>query len=257
MVFTCSTLFLSENLFSFFFLQKLLTILFCGLLAFTYAQEEPSQFSDLIGQQAIVKAEKQLLSEDEEEIETKIEENEVANEENKGFTSFLFGLYDLENPEAKKENTSPSRDALGFGSKPMSFKQNFEKDFQFDKSKKSRVKRSRLNDLQAAASAQRFAGIDPAIIAQMFQRQLLIAEDAGLPVHDAVPLPAQPVQPVHPQPVTHAPHMPHHQPVSHVMPHHSGHHVSIQTKDHHISHGTSTQGKHKYIRVGSYSKITF
>ena len=91
----------------------------------------------------------------------------------------------------------------------------------------------------------------------MFQRQLLIAEDAGLPVHDAVPLPAQPVQPVHPQPVTHAPHMPHHQPVSHVMPHHSGHHVSIQTKDHHISHGTSTQGKHKYIRVGSYSKITF
>ena len=247
------------SIFNFFviFLQKLLTILFCGLLAFTYAQEEPSQFSDLIGQQAIVKAEKQLLSEDEEEIETKIEENEVANEENKGFTSFLFGLYDLENPEAKKENTSPSRDALGFGSKPMSFKQNFEKDFQFDKSKKSRVKRSRLNDLQAAASAQRFAGIDPAIIAQMFQRQLLIAEDAGLPVHDAVPLPAQPVQPVHPQPVTHAPHMPHHQPVSHVMPHHSGHHVSIQTKDHHISHGTSTQGKHKYIRVGSYSKITF
>ena len=226
-----------------------MTILFCGLLAFTYAQEEPSQFSDLIGQQAIVKAEKQLLSEDEEiEIETKTTEDEKDNEvelENRGFTSF-FGLYDLDSEVVPpKENTSPSRAALGFGSKPMSFKQNFEKDFQFDKDRKSRVKRSRLNDLQAAASAQRFAGIDPAIIAQMFQRQLLIAEDAGLPVHDAVPLPAQPVQPVHPQPVTHAPHMPHHQPVSHVMPHHSGHHVSIQTKDHHISHGTSTQGKHK------------
>ena len=234
-----------------------MTILFCGLLAFTYAQEEPSQFSDLIGQQAIVKAEKQLLSEDEEdsEIETKVNEkdNEVE-EENKGFTSFLFGLYDLENPEAKKENTSPSRDALGFGSKPMSFKQNFEKDFQFDKSKKSRVKRSRLNDLQAAASAQRFAGIDPAIIAQMFQRQLLIAEDAGLPVHDAVPLPAQPVQPVHP-PSHHLEHAPHMQPMHHAthhhphMPHQSGHHVSIQTKDHHISHGTQTQGKHKYIQI--------
>eukprot|EP00093_Oithona_nana_P005843 05843.XXX_147584_145462_1 [CDS] Oithona nana genome sequencing. len=73
--------------------MKLLTILFCGLLAFTYAQEEPSQFSDLIGQQAIVKAEKQLLSEDEEiEIETKTTEDEKDNEvelENRGFTSFF------------------------------------------------------------------------------------------------------------------------------------------------------------------------
>jgi len=94
--------------------MKLLTILFCGLLAFTYAQEEPSQFSDLIGQQAIVKAEKQLLSEDEEEIETKIEENEVANEENKGFTSFLFGLYDLENPEAKKRKHKSIQRRLRF-----------------------------------------------------------------------------------------------------------------------------------------------
>lgn len=235
-----------------------MTILFCGLLAFTYAQEEPSQFSDLIGQQAIVKAEKQLLSEDEEiEIETKTTEDEKDNEvelENRGFTSF-FGLYDLDSEVVPpKENTSPSRAALGFGSKPMSFKQNFEKDFQFDKDRKSRVKRSRLNDLQAAASAQRFAGIDPAIIAQMFQRQLLIAEDAGLPVHDAVPLPAQPVQPVHP-PSHHLEHAPHMQPMHHAthhhphMPHQSGHHVSIQTKDHHISHGTQTQGKHKYIQI--------
>ena len=233
-------------------LQKLL-ILLCGLLAFTYAQEEPSQFSDLIGQQAIVKAEKQLLSEDEEvEIETeeKSKENEI---ENRGFTSF-FGLYNLDDLEPPtKENTSPSRAALGFGSKPMSFKQNFEKDFQFDKAaeaKKSRVKRSRLDDLHAAASAQRHAGIDPAVIAQMFQRQLLIAEDAGLPVHDAVPLPAQPAIPVHPT-MHPKPHVPVHHATHHHMPKHSGHHISIQTKDHHVSHGTSTQGKHgihnKYI----------
>ena len=220
-----------------------------------YAQEEPSQFSDLIGLDAIKKAENQILSEEDRQSEKQPEEkSETENEiEDRGFTSF-FGLYGGRglDTQPREENTSPSRSALGFGSKPMSFKQNFEKDFQFEVSEaevideaRSRVKRSRLDDLQAAASAQR-QFIDPAIIAQMFQRQLLIAEDAGLPVHDAVPLPAQPAQPVHhhPMPEHHLEPMHHHVPQHHHMPHHhSGHHISISTKDHHVSHGTATQGK--------------
>ena len=71
-------------------------------------------------------------------------------------------LFASEQPRAALDEpeTSPSREALGFGTKPMSFMTNFKRELPFDGTKKIRVKRSRLPplDLDAAASAQRGAG---------------------------------------------------------------------------------------------------
>ena len=70
----------------------------------------------------------------------------------------LLDLFASEQPRALDEpETSPSREALGFGTKPMSFMTNFKRDLPFDGTKKIRVKRSRLPpiDLDVAASAQR------------------------------------------------------------------------------------------------------
>ena len=219
----------------------------------------------MLGSSAIKKAEKQILNNDESaendtpedaieeidmednEVEPRVSASRPKGSKGYGFAG-IFGRRGLD--EVIGPIVSPSREALGFGRRPMSFMTNFKTDVRFDEnSKRSRVKRSRLDllDLQAQASAQRPSVITPELVSSMFQRQLFLAEDHGLPVHDAVPGHA----PVHARghaPV-HAPVPVHHQPVAaahHPMPH-NNHHVRIATNDHHVSHGTATIGHHTTV----------
>ena len=98
-------------------------------------------------------------------VKSKTKDEETPKRLTPGFTSTrrkgltLLDLFASEQPRAALDEpeTSPSREALGFGTKPMSFMTNFKRELPFDGTKKIRVKRSRLPplDLDAAASAQR------------------------------------------------------------------------------------------------------
>ena len=68
----------------------------------------------------------------------------------------------------------------------------------------------------------------------MFQRQLELAEEHGLPTHEAVPFDFRVAAPSAPAGLPVGAPAPHEVRTMH-LPHH--HHVSIATPDHHVSHG--------------------
>ena len=208
-----------------------------------------SQFSDLLGKGHVSKAEKQRVIED---AQVASKENEVQDKVEEEFYQDQGGFLGLFGGRARSLDTSevfisPSREAMGFGKRPMSFMTNFKTDVQFD-NLKSRVKRSRLDlspfDLAAAASAQRPTGpITPGLISNMFHRQLMLAEDHGLPVHDAVPGHQAP-GPAHHAPVA----MAHHPMPAHLRlrPAHQAHHAPVHheiPQPHHaVTHHTPFKG---------------
>ena len=73
--------------------------------------------------------------------------------------------------------------------------------------------------------------LDPAIVAAMFQRQLELAEEHGLPTHEAVPFRVS--APSAPAALPVGAPAPHQVKTMHLPHHHS---VSIATPDHHVSH---------------------
>jgi hypothetical protein len=237
------------------------------------------QFSDLIGKDVIQNAAKSqavTASKEADEVEKNeaipiIEEEprssaiEAKTYGAKGFVG-LFGGFGgraevgLEALLPEDPLYSPSAEGLGFADRPMSFITNFKQNDPF--AVNSRVKRSRLEglpiDLEAAASAQQFRGfamppprggqfsggqgqgnIDPSIVAAMFQRQLMLTEEHGLPHHEAVP-----VQPAHPPMFQRGPPaQPHELRNMHV----NTHMVNIQTPHHQVSHGTDQRGTHTTV----------
>ena len=107
-------------------------------------------FSDLLGSQTVKEAETKFNEVEDKPKGRNPKDLDVDGQEHK-FT--LYDLFGSNEPRARSEpDTSPSREALGFGSKPMSFMTNFKFDLPFNGRKVS--KRSADADASAEASAE-------------------------------------------------------------------------------------------------------
>ena len=206
-------------------------------------------FSDLIGSE-VVKAAEIKANDNEDNIKEADEEDnaprnakkiKIETSEQRKRSTF-YDLFGSQEPRSESDRESSKPRPNEFKDKPMSFMTNFKKDLPFQG--KKRVKRSRLDqlpplDLDTAASAQVSRGVDPNIVAAMFHRQLMLAEEHGLSSHEAVPAP--PFAGVAPAARAINSPAPHHVK-SMPLPHH--HSVHIATRDHQVSHGVSHMSHH-------------